>query len=66
MGEGSWGPRVLLKGSLHGEVFKKILFIYLTKREHKQGEQQAEGEGEAGSLLTREPDVGLEPRTLGS
>jgi len=27
--------------------------------EHKQAEQQAEGEGEADSLLSREPDVGL-------
>ena len=27
---------------------------------------QAEGEGEADSLLSREPDVGLDPRTLRS
>ena len=58
-------------------AFKKIdlfiyLFIYLTEREgerereHKQGKQQAEGEREAGSLLSREPDMGLDPRTLGS
>ena len=33
---------------------KKIVFIYLTEREHKQGEQQAEGEGEGGSLLSRD------------
>ena len=33
---------------------------------YKQGEKQAEGEGEADSLLRREPDVGLDPRTLGS
>ena len=33
-------------------------------REHKQGEQQAEGE--AGSPLSREPHVGLDPRTLRS
>ena len=45
--------------------FKKSLFIYLTEREHKQGEQQAE-EGEAGSQLSREPDAGFDPRTLGS
>jgi len=31
---------------------------------HKQGEQQVEGE--AGSLLGGEPDVGLYRRTLGS
>jgi len=38
----------------------------LPEREHKQGERQAEQtEGEAGSLLSKEPDVGLSPRTLG-
>ena len=30
------------------------------EREHKQGEQQSEGEGEAGSPLSREPNVGLD------
>nr|XP_025873684.1 uncharacterized protein LOC112934440 [Vulpes vulpes] len=30
--------------------------------EHKQEEQQAEGEGEAGSPPSREPDMGLDPR----
>ena len=29
---------------------------------HTQGEQQAEREGEAGSLLSKEPDVGFYPR----
>jgi len=42
-------------------------FIYLCvrerEREHKQGERQAEGE--ADSPLSREPDEGLDPRTLG-
>ena len=33
---------------------------------HKQGEWQAEGEEEAGCLLSREPDMGLNPRTLKS
>ena len=33
---------------------------------HKQGEWQAVGEGEAGSMLSKEPDVGLDLRTLGS
>ena len=32
---------------------------------HEQGEEQAEGEGEAGSPLSREPDVGLDSRTPG-
>jgi len=32
---------------------------------HEQG-GGGEGEGEADSLLSGEPDVGLDPRTLGS
>ena len=47
----------------------KIIFIYLRESEHKRGvggEQQAEGEKETDSLLSREPDVGLNPRTLRS
>ena len=36
------------------------------EREHKQGDWQAEGEGETDSLLSREPNVGLSPRTLRS
>ena len=46
-------------------------FIYLFDRErqrgrgHKQG-RGSEGDGEAGSLLKREPHVGLHPRTLRS
>ena len=43
-------------------LFFKILLIYLTENVHKQGEQKIEGEGEAG----REPDMGFDPRTLGS
>ena len=42
--------------------FFKDLFIYLTERERSQVGREAE----AGSLLSREPDVGLDPRTLGS
>jgi len=51
--------------------FLKILLIYLRERvskrerEHKLG-GEAEGEGEADSPLSREPDVGLGLRTLGS
>ena len=40
-------------------ILKNILFIW----QHKQGEQQAEGEAEAGSLPNREPHVKLDPRT---
>ena len=44
----------------------KILFICLTERDHKLAERQAEREEEAGSPLSREPDAGLDPRTLRS
>ena len=40
--------------------FKKIFFIYLTEITSREREE------EAGSLQSREPDVGLDPRTLGS
>lgn len=45
-----------------------FIFIYSLsrEREHKQGKQQAEGEGVAGSPLSREPDLGLDPSTPGS
>ena len=50
------------------DVFLKD-FIYLLlrerDREHKQGEE-AEGEGEAGSPSSRELDMGLDFRALGS
>ena len=43
-------------------------FIYLTEREAaREGTQVGGvGEGEAGFLLSRKPDVGLDPRTLRS
>ena len=44
--------------------FFTYLFEMEEEREHKQGEKQAEGE--AGSPLSREPDAGLDPRTVGS
>ena len=44
--------------------FFKILFIYL--RESAQAWGEMEGEGEADSLLSREPAMGLHPRTPGS
>jgi len=44
--------------------FLKILFIC---REREEGTQAGGvGEGEAGFPLSGEPDVGLDPRTLGS
>jgi len=47
-------------------LFKKILFIYLTEREHEHKLGEWQTEGEVGSPLGGEPDVGLDPRTLGS
>ena len=51
-------------------MFFKILFIYQRERgresEHRQTEWQAEAEGEADSPPSKEPDVGLDPRMLGS
>ena len=38
--------------------------VIVREREHMGG--VAEGEGEADSQLSREPDLGLHPRTLGS
>ena len=48
--------------------FLKILFIYLTERDTAREGTQVGGveEGEAGLPLSREPDGGLHPRTLGS
>ena len=46
------------------EFFLKILFIW--EREHAGAEAEAEGEGEADSPLSREPNAGLDPRTLRS
>jgi len=48
--------------------FLKILFLYLTERDTAREATQAGGvgEGEAGFPPSREPDVGLDPRTLGS
>ena len=48
--------------------FFKILFIYLRERERERAQagEAAEVEGEVGSLLIREPNAGLYPRTLRS
>ena len=46
--------------------FFKILFIYLTEREITSRQRGRQREEEAGSLLSREPDAGLDPRTLRS
>ena len=54
------------------KFFLKIFIIYLFDRERSQvgreagRERERERQEEAGSLLSREPNVGLDPRTLGS
>ena len=47
-------------------IFKKILFIYLRERVRENISRGRGAEGEADSSLSREPDSGLDPRTLGS
>ena len=59
----------LILHSLPDNLFKKC-FMYLFERETVQcwgrGWREAEEEGEADSLLSREPHVGLYHRTPGS
>ena len=59
----SLAPPVCAAGFSPFFFFFKILFIYLKKREHKQGEKQTEGE--AGSLWSRKADLALGPGTWG-
>ena len=65
--------RKLWEGHSPGQIYLMLNslkrerdFIHLFDSEHKQGEQQAEGEGEAGSPLSRELNAGLHPGTPGS
>ena len=51
--------------------FEKILFIWKRFKKKKEIASQwaqvgGETKGEAGSLLSSEPDVGLDPKILGS
>ena len=52
------------------QVLLKKKFIYLRKREDERERESAWAggglQGEADSPLSRDPDVGLDPRTLGS
>jgi len=47
---------------MNQHFFFNFIYFLGRQREHKQGEWQAEGEG--GSPLSKEPDAGLDPRTL--
>ena len=42
------------------------MYLFERERESAQAGERAEGEGEAESLLSREPNARLHPRTLGS
>ena len=44
--------------------FKDFICLSEKEREYMQGEWEAEGE--TNSLLSKEPNMGLDPRTLGS
>jgi len=46
--------------------FLKILFIGQRQTQRERGRAGGVGEGEAGFPRRREPDAGLDPRTLGS
>jgi len=51
-----------------GRDFAEICSDYMAStigRENTQAGAATEGEGEAGFPLSREPDAGLDPRTLG-
>ena len=52
------------------QIFKKDFHLFLREKERSKERAGAgggaEAEGEAQSPLSREPDVGLDPRTLGS
>lgn len=43
--------------------FEDFIYLFERERESMRGERSA---GEADSLLSEEPDVGLDPRTPGS
>ena len=45
---------------------KKKIYVFERKRELMRAGAGIEAEEEAGSPLRREPDAGLDPRTLGS
>ena len=45
---------------------KDFIYLFDTEREITSRQRGRPREEEAGSLLSREPDVGLDPRTLGS
>ena len=59
-------PGLLLSPLAISAIYFLIyLFIYLRERERERASAggKAEAEGEAGSLLSREPKVGLDPKT---
>ena len=63
MGSCAWNCSIVRLFDFGILDFKKRTY-YLTESEHAGG--TAEGEGEAGSLLSRKPDVGLNLRPTGA
>lgn len=51
--------------SSHYIFFKDFIYLFDREREKAQAGEAAEGEGEASSLLIREPSAGLDSSTLG-
>ena len=65
----SYTRQIPLSLNLLIPTFSKKDLIYLRERETEQVNMsggRVEGEGEADSLLSREPDIGLNLRTPGS
>ena len=58
----SLSAHVSLAALIKYDFLKDSIYLFDRERVHKQGEQQAEGEGEAGSLPSRKSDAGLDPR----
>ena len=63
-------PHVTLSGLklllwITKDFFQDCIYLFDTQREHKQGQWLTEGEGEAGSLLSRGPNAGARSQDLG-
>ena len=62
----NWATQAPLKVMLYFYFFKDCIYLFDRKSETAQAGGAAEGEEEADSLLSRDPNVGLDSRTLGS
>ena len=55
-----------MKLLLYSFFFKHFVYLFDREKSQVDGEAGREREREAGSVLSREPDAGLDPRTLRS